>query len=230
MILRLLFVISVLFSLLIGCQKKDKIHTDIEVTSTQKKTSKKPKQKRRKDSLNHKNVVAFLTEYGKQNKETLVKFKTRLGDFTIKLYEDTPLHRASFIFLTKIGYFNTTCFHRVVPDFIAQGGNSESVETVGIRNRYKNYRLPAEFRTNRKHKRSAIAAARDWEDNPEKKSTPFEFYIIQSKKGSHHLNGEHTVFGEIIKGMKVVDKITVEKTDRDEWPYTDVYIEAEILK
>jgi peptidylprolyl isomerase len=183
-----------------------------------------------KDSLNRKNVVSFFTEYGKQNLETKVRFKTRLGDIIIKLYNDTPIHRANFIFLTKIGYFDTTCFHRVVPDFIAQGGNSESHKTAKIRNKYRNYLLPSEFRKNHRHKRGIIAAAREWENNPKKNSTPFEFYFVQNRKGEHHLNGEHTVFGEVIKGMLVIDKIIMEKADTDEWPFIDVEIQAEVIK
>ncbi len=180
-------------------------------------------------TLNSENAVAFFTDYGNKNKETKVVFKTRLGDIVIKLYKNTPLHRASFIFLTKSGYFDTTCFHRVVPGFIAQGGDSENLSTSQLRNKYKHYLLPAEFRKNRKHKRGVIAAARDWDYNPEKKSTPFEFYFTVNRRGEHHLNGEHTVFGEVIKGMQVIDKITKLKTGKDEWPYQDVYIDAEVL-
>ncbi len=194
------------------------------------KKNKKNIPKKRLDTLNNKNVVAFLTEYGKQNPETKVLFKTRLGDITIKLYKDTPLHRASFIFLTKIGYFNTTCFHRVVPNFIAQGGNSENKKTADIRNRYKHYLIPPEFKRHHKHKRGALAAAREWENNPKKLSTPFEFYFIQKRKGEHHLDFEHTVFGEVIKGMPVIDKIIAEKADTDEWPFVDINITAKVLE
>lgn len=182
-----------------------------------------------KDSLNHKNTVVYFAEYGKQHLETKVVFKTRLGNIVIKLYKDTPLHRASFIFLTKKGYFDTTCFHRVVKGFIAQGGNSENRKTSNFRNKYKNYKLPAEFRKNRKHKRGIIAIARDWEDNLTKESTPFEFYFTVNKRGEHHLNNEHTVFGEVIKGMNVVDEITKLKVGKDDWPYEDVFIDAEVL-
>lgn len=230
--LRIIFLL-ICINILYCCKKKDPI-TEIQQPKLPKKEVvkiiKKKALKVKKDSLNAKNVVAFFTEYGKQNLETKVIFKTRLGDITIKLYNDTPIHRANFIFLTKIGYFNTTCFHRVVPDFIAQGGNSENYETAKIRNRYQSYLLPPEFKKNHKHKRGVIAAAREWENNPEKKSTPFEFYFIQNKKGEHHLNGEHTVFGEVTKGMNVVDKIIMQKADTDEWPFVDVEIQAEIIK
>ena len=182
------------------------------------------------DSITSKNAIDFLIAYGEEHKENKVLLKTRLGNITIQLYDDTPLHRASFIFLTKVGYFNTTCFHRVVPNFIAQGGNSESTKTLRVRNQYQNYTIPPEFRTHRKHKYGAVAAARDWEYNISKKSNPFEFYIIQGRQGAHHLDNDHTVFGEIISGYNVIDKIVNLKAGRDEWPYEDVFIEAKIIE
>ena len=191
--------------------------------------AKKVKREQVADSINSKNSTIFLNEYVKGNKETLVLLKTRLGNIKILLYEDTPIHRANFIFLTKVGYFNTTCFYRVVPDFIIQGGNSERMKTISFRNRYHNYRLPAEFKTNRTHKYGAVAAARDWENNPNKSSTPFEFYIIQNKEGGHHLDGEHTVFGEVISGFSVIDKIANLRAGGDEWPINDVFMEVEVL-
>lgn len=185
--------------------------------------------KREPDSINNKNTVAFLTQYGKTNKENKVLIKTRLGDITIKLYDNTPLHRASFIFLTKVGYFDTTCFYRVVPNFIIQGGESERLDTQNYKAKYMRYKIPSEFRKNRKHKYGALAAARDWKKNPAKNSTAFEFYIIQNRKGAHHLDGEHTVFGEVISGFDVIDKIVNLKAGGDEWPLEDVFMKVEVL-
>ena len=182
------------------------------------------------DSINDKNAIDFLIKYGEANKETVVLIKTRLGNIKIKLYANTELHRANFIFLTKAGYFDTTCFYRVVPNFIIQGGNSENMNTLKYRNKYKHYRIPAELHNNNKHKYGAVAAARDWENNPAKKSTPFEFYIVQNKKGAHHLDGEHTVFGEVISGFTTIDKIVNLKSGGDEWPLVDVFIKAEVVK
>ncbi|HIE46060.1 MAG TPA: peptidylprolyl isomerase [Flavobacteriaceae bacterium] len=215
----------------ISCKNKKE-----EQTSPQKKITKEiiqqvvvpPKKQTivKKDSLTNKNTTAFFTEYGKQNIETVVEFSTRIGNFTVKLYKDTPIHRANFIFLAKSGYFDTTSFHRLVPNFVAQFGNSDNIKTANFRNKYKQYKLQPEFRKKHKHKRGALAAARDWELNPNKLSTPFEFYIVQSKKGEHHLNFEHTVFGSVIKGMHTIDKIIVEKTDIDEWPFKDVNLKV----
>ena len=185
--------------------------------------------KKETDTINKTNAVSFLRAYGKLNKESIILFKTRLGDIKIKLYKETPLHRSSFIFLTKTGYFNTTSFHRIVPDFIVQGGNSDHPMTRKLRIRY-NYRIPAEIKSHRKHKYGALAAARQWENNPNKTSSPFEFYMIQDKRGSHHLDGEHTIFGEIIEGFDTMEKIAKLETDKKEWPLKEVFIKAIVLK
>jgi len=212
----------------VSCSHTEKNKVKLDVDSKQKTLPQKRKITPKKDSLNDKNTVAFFTAYGKENSETKVRFKTRLGNIDILLFKDTPLHRANFIFLVKKGYFNTTCFHRVVPNFIAQGGNSEDFKTANFRNKYKNYRLPPEFRKNHKHVRGSIAIARDWDNNPKKLSTPFEFYI--TVKSEPHLNFEHTVFGKVIKGMDVVDKITKVKRGKDDWPNQDIFIKAEIME
>jgi peptidylprolyl isomerase len=181
------------------------------------------------DTINNKNKVEFLTAYGKLNPETMVLFETRLGNIKIRLYKDTPLHRASFIFLTKTGYFSTTCFHRVVPGFIVQGGNSDHPFTRKKRIKY-NYRIPAEIKSYHKHNYGSLAAARQWENNPKKLSSPFEFYMIQDKRGSHHLDGEHTIFGEIIEGLNVMEQIAQLETDNKEWPVKDVWIKASVVE
>jgi len=231
---------TILFAFLllqtISCKNESKNDSEtqqesIPVVVKQKEVVKKSvKNKEKKpDSINHKNAIDFLIKYGELNKETKVLLKTRLGNITIRLYKNTELHRASFIFLTKAGYFDTTCFYRVVPNFIIQGGNSENLNTLVNRNKYENYRVPAELHNNNKHKYGAVAAARDWENNPAKKSIPFEFYIVQNKKGAHHIDGEHTVFGEVISGFDVIDKIAALKAGGDEWPLNDVFMKVEVI-
>jgi len=226
------FSLLVLF-LFLNCQKKE--DAPIKKKKEQKKTIKAVKKETKApnldlDTINRQNTVAFLTTYGKENTETKILIKTRLGDLKIRLYKNTPLHRASFIFLTKMGYFSTTCVHRIVEDFVVQGGNSENPKTRRLRSRYKSYVIPSEFRTNRTHKYGALAAARDWENNPLKKSTPFEFYFITNKKGGFHLDGEHTVFGEVIEGFDTLEKIAQVKIGNDEWPIKDVHFDVTVIK
>ena len=203
--------------------------TQKSVVLSKKKKVKKEVITKAWDSLNRHNTEAFLTEYGNQNPENKVIIKTDFGDIKIRLYDDTPVHRANFIFLTKINYFNTTVFYRIAKNFVLQGGNSDEMYTMKQRKKYGNYLMKPEFRKNRKHKYGALAAARQWKKNPDKLSSPFEFYIVQKRNGAHHLDGEHTVFGEVISGFSVMDKMSKVKVGVDEWPVDDVKMKVAIL-
>lgn len=235
------FPILIIYSILlvvISC-KEEKTTKKISIETTQ--TEIKPKKKIKKkllapedrqyifDSISTQNAVAFFTEYGKTHPQTRLKISTRLGDIYVRLYTDTPIHRASFLYLVDKGYYDTTCFYRIVPDFIVQGGSSDNLVTPAYKTQLNDYRIPSEFRKKRKHKRGCMAAARDWENNPTKESTPFEFYFIQASKDQSHLNYEHTVFGEITKGLNVIDKITQVNIDRYEWPEKDIPMKITIL-
>jgi peptidylprolyl isomerase len=217
-----------------GCKKEtsqnERINPGISHPSQTPTAKEEEKLARPKDSINNKNAVAFLTKYGKENRENTVLIKTRLGNIKVQLFEDTPLHRASFIFLTKMGYFDTTCFYRVVPDFIIQGGESERLDTQKYKARYERYKIPPEFRKNRRHDYGSIALARDWVNNPNKYSTAFEFYIVQNRKGAHHLDDEHTVFGQVISGFETIDKIVQLEAGSDEWPLDDVFMKVEVIE
>lgn len=182
------------------------------------------------DSLNASNVNAFFTAFGKEYQQNIVEIQTEFGSIKIRLYEDTPIHRANFLFLTKIEYFNTTVFYRVAKNFVIQGGNSDHFYTIKQRQKYGNYQLEPEFRKHRRHKYGALAAAREWENNPNKLSSPFQFYIVHKRDGAHHLNGEHTVFGEVISGFKTMDRIAEVEVGPDEWPISDVHMTIKILE
>ena len=207
-------------------QKKTiaKIVKDTIVKKEEKKIEKKW------DSLNRNNTKDFFIAYGKQNKENKVLIKTKFGNIKLRLFEDTPLHRASFIFLTKIRYFNTTVFHRIARDMAIQGGESDFKISADIRNKYKNYFLPPEIKKNKKHKYGTLAIAREVENNPEKNSNPFNFYIISSKYGASHLDGEYTIFGEVISGFSAIKEISKVKTTSDEWPIVDIPMTVEIIE
>lgn len=198
-----------------------------------KKESKTP----RRDSLlkvfaqriKNETVVSFYEDYGPKNPETKVKITTKFGEIEIELFEDTPLHRANFIHITKKGFLSKTCFYRVAKGFVIQGGNSDSFEMSKIKTRIGKFSIPAEFIKKRKHTYGAVAMARTWKNNPKKRSSPFEFYIVVDAKGAHHLDGEHTVFGRVTKGMDVAKKINRVKVDKSEWPIDDVYMKVEII-
>lgn len=225
--MKFLFKIFILLILAFFYQCSSPKNENIKKESVEKKVEKKIE--RRWDSLNQNNVEAFFTEYGKTNKETKVLIKTEFGNIKIRLYNDVPIHRANFIFLTKIKYFNTTEIYRVAKNFVIQGGNSDETYTKKQRRLYGNYRLKPEFKPNRKHKYGAVAAARQWKKNPNKLSNPFEFYMVHSKRGAHHLNNEHTVFGEVISGFDTMDKISKVEVGVDEWPTDDIRMTIEII-
>lgn len=229
-----------LFTLLVtvlffNCNNDKKTKIDSKKTTSNNelkiKVEKKKEQAVEKswDSLNNSNVEAFFTEYGNQNRENRVVIKTKFGNIKIRLYDDVPVHRANFIFLTKINYFNTTVIYRVAKNFVIQGGNSDNMYTQKQRRKYGNYLMKPEFRNHRKHKYGAVAAARQWENNPNKLSSPFEFYIVHKRDGAHHLNNEHTVFGEVISGFEVMDKISKVDVGVDEWPIEDIPMTIEVL-
>lgn len=217
------------------CKEDLSAKNEIEKIATKKKNdsikkSLEKKVAKRWDSLNKNNVEAFFTEYGKENKETRVIIKTKFGNVKLLLYNDVPIHRANFIFLTKIKYFNTTEIYRVAKNFVIQGGNSDETYTQSQRRLYGNYLIKPEFRKNRRHKYGALAAARQWEKNPNKLSNPFEFYMVHNRNGAHHLNNEHTVFGEVTSGFSTLDKISKVKVGVDEWPVADIRMTIEILE
>ena len=182
--------------------------------------------------LTNENVVEFLSDYGKKNPETQVLLKTNHGDIRLELFNDAPLHRANFIYLIKLGYFDGTFFHRVVPNFIIQGGNSDNVSTAKKRTAIgKDYLLPAEVNNGRRHSYGSISGAKEYRENPDKRTAPFEFFIFLGPKTSTaHLDGNYTVFGRVTDGMEVVEKIANLPSDDGDWPLQNVYLEAEIIQ
>ncbi len=237
--LRFIFLLSTSF-ILFNCNqpkkevKETKPKKEVKVVEPIKKEEKiKKKEKEVRpswDTLNKKNAQAFFKKYGELNKETKVLIKTSFGNIKLRLYNDTPIHRASFIFLTKIKYFDTAFFYRVARDFVVQGGDSDLESTAKFRRKYQHYRLQPEIRKRRRHRYGALAAAKDVENNPKKLSSPFNFYIVQSKNGAHHLDNEHTVFGEVISGFSTIEKISKVKVGSSDWPLVDIPMTVEVIK
>jgi peptidyl-prolyl cis-trans isomerase A (cyclophilin A) len=180
--------------------------------------------------LDDQNAIPFFFEYEKQNPEDKVRIATRFGNIDIQLYKNTPYHRANFIYLTKKGYFNGTTFHRVVPGFIIQGGNSDRIETSTKRGEIGKYLLPPDTRKGYKHHRGVISMPSSEIENPHKLASPYEFFIVQQAPGAYHLDGSYTVFGKVIAGMEVVDEINKQRIDNRETPLTNVFMEVSILE
>ncbi len=182
--------------------------------------------------ITNENVVSFLTEYGKKNTETKVLINTHFGDIEIELYKDTPLHRANFIYLVKQSYFDETFFHRVVSNFIIQAGTSDLTSTPKKRANLGNeYLLPAEIISGRIHEYGTVSGAKEYRENPDNRTAPYEFFIFLGPKSSTtHLNGKYTIFGKVIKGMDVVEEISKVETDDGDWPLQNIYIKAKVIE
>jgi cyclophilin family peptidyl-prolyl cis-trans isomerase len=149
---------------------------------------------------------------------------TNFGDITIELFDDVPYHKANFIYLTRKGYFNDTYFHRIVKNFIIQGGNADNVETGRKRGQIGRYLLPPDTRKGHKHHRGTVSMPSSEIDNPHMLASPFEFFIVVTKPGSYHLDGDYTPFGKVISGMDIVDKINSQPVGQGDWPIQNIYI------
>ena len=120
--------------------------------------------------------------------------------------------------LAKNDYFDNTFFHRVAPGFVIQGGNADNQITADNRGDVGGYLIPSEYEAGHQHSYGAFSAAKYAEQNVSKASSPFEFFIVMNKNGTPHLNNDHTVFGRVISGMDVAEKISQVETGESEWP------------
>jgi cyclophilin family peptidyl-prolyl cis-trans isomerase len=124
--------------------------------------------------------------YGNNNdQETKVMIITDFGVIKIKLYNETPLHRDNFVKLVKDHYFDSLLFHRVIQNFVIQGGDPDSknaVSGIELGNGGPGYTIPAEFNPKLFHKKGVLAAARDSDlENPTQASAGSQFYIVQGR-------------------------------------------------
>ena len=178
-----------------------------------------------------KNVMEFLVDYGKKNTENTLRIITDYGSIDLLLFKNTKFHRANFVYLAKKKYFNNTQFYRVISNFVIQGGNSDDRITLKKRQAIGKYLLPNDYDKGYKHDRGMLSMPSKNIENPYKKASPFEFFIVQQKGGAHHLDGDYTVFGKVIKGMEIVDRIAAVPTDASDWPLQNVFIQKiEVLK
>ncbi len=204
-------------------------------------------------------------------KEDHVVLETTMGTIELKLYDATPLHRDNFRNLVREGAYDSLLFHRVIKDFMIQGGDPDSKNAAPgmlLGEGDKPYTVPAEFRLDEGifHRRGVLAAAREGDDvNPEQRSSAMQFYIVwgrvfdeagldqiqerldrrtggrvkltpemrevyKTTGGTPHLDGQYTVFGEVVSGLDVVDAIQQVATDDNDRPLEDVRIIRAYLK
>jgi peptidyl-prolyl cis-trans isomerase B (cyclophilin B) len=207
-------------------------------------------------------IFAGATAFAAKPKHDFVRVKSNKGECIIMLYNQTPKHHANFLKLAKEGFYNGTLFHRVIKDFMIQGGDPDSKTAKAgqaLGEGDLGYRVDAEFRDSLFHKKGVLAAARD--NNPEKGSSASQFYIVQGKKwtdetldqvqqtrmqgrqipawqrevyksigGTPHLDQNYTVYGEVVKGLEMVDAIAAVKTGAADRPVEDVKMEISVLK
>jgi len=221
------FLIIVCF--LIRCNEKK-----FDTKPISKKNAKKEivlKAKEAPFKLSDENVMEFFLEYDKYNKENKVRVYTSFGEIDILLFANTKFHRSNFIYLTKKNYFNGTQFYRVINNFIIQAGNSDNLKISRKRKKIGRYLLPNDLDKGHKHQRGMVSMPSSLVDNPYKLASPFEFFIVQKKDGAHHLDGDYTIFGKVIRGMNIVDKIASTPTDNLDWPIDNIYInKVEIIE
>lgn len=217
----------------VGCNQQPTPNKKLQIT---KKEVDKPapqndiKKENAAFQLSDKNAIPFLNQYGKKHPENKVRIETMYGNIDILLYKNTPYHRANFIYLTNQKYFDGTFFHRIVKNFIIQGGNSDRKSTSKKRRQIGKYLLPPDTKKGNRHHRGVISMPSSEIDNPHKLASPYEFFIVQKADGAYHLDGDYTAFGKVISGIEVVDKIAHLPADRREWPIDNVVIKAIVLK
>ncbi|QHT66892.1 peptidylprolyl isomerase [Rhodocytophaga rosea] len=196
----------------------------------------------------------------KSKKDYLVTLSTEYGNMYLVLFDETPKHKANFIKLAEDGFYNGTLFHRIIDGFMIQGGdpNSKTAKPGDpLGNGDVGYTIPAEFNEKLFHKKGVIAAARD--NNPQKASSGCQFYIAQGKVykeedfeaverrigrvvpenykqvyktigGIPHLDQNYTVYGQVIKGLEIIDTIAKQPRNEGDRPNKDIPMQVSVKK
>lgn len=202
-------------------------------------------------TITQENIREVLTQYGKENPENEVLIETKYGNIRLKLFEDTPLHRANFVKLIKEGFYDDDAnFYRIVFEFMIQGGDLKQNLM---------YRIPAEFHAKYFHRKGALSMARVSENNPEMQSSASDFFIIHGGRytnedveidsknlglsltpeqkqayitegGYMELDQKYTVFGEVTEGLEVVDKIASEKVFDVDKPLKEIPFKISLVE
>jgi peptidyl-prolyl cis-trans isomerase B (cyclophilin B) len=152
------------------------------------------------------------------------RIQTDKGEILFYLYPQTPNHQASFIKLANAHYFDSLTFNRVIKNFVAQGGCPDTPEGFAG----SPYNLAPEFNDSLRHVYGAVGAGRD--DNPQKLSAGCQLYIVANKNGLPRLDGNYTVYGQVIKGMDVVETIVSVPTDSTDAPLVPIALHVDIVE
>jgi len=167
-------------------------------------------------------------------KDEVVTISTSLGVIRLILFSDTPLHQANFLKKARSGFYNGTTFHRVIPNFMVQGGDANTKDAdpsndgQGSPNEPT---VPAELAAGHRHDYGAVAAARQADVvNPQRASSGSQFYLVGNRQGTHFLDGQYTVFGQVIQGQEIIDKIAALPRDARDRPTTDLKMTMRVEK
>lgn len=206
--------------LIAGCGNKKK--AEAEAAAAQAQADSIAAAQAIQDSLKMEKTISELSE------EPVLDIITNLGTMTVKLYSGTPKHRDNFVKLALSGFYNGVLFHRVINGFMIQAGDplsKDEAQKAAWGTGGPGYTVPAEFVKEYRHKKGALAAARRGDAaNPYKESSGSQFYIVQNERTCAQLDGAYTVFGEVIEGLPVIDKIASVQTDGRDRPVNPVKI------
>ena len=173
-------------------------------------------------------TATVQTMENKQIEEPMFDIYTSKGKMRIKLYNKTPKHRDNFVKLVNEKYYDGVRFHRVIEGFMIQTGDPYSRDTAKIDlwgQGGPDYTVPAEFVNEYWHKKGALAAARRGDmANPTKASSGSQFYIVHDENACLHLDGQYSIFGEVVEGLEIIDRIATVDTDPYDRPLEDVFI------
>jgi peptidyl-prolyl cis-trans isomerase B (cyclophilin B) len=169
-------------------------------------------------------AVAFVSTAARPGKTYQVgRIRTYLGEILFVLHDQTPRHKASFVKLAASHYWDSLTFNRVIKDFVAQGGCPDTPQGFGG----SPYLLAPEFRDSLKHVYGAVGAGRD--DNPGQLSAGCQFYIVANKQGLPRLDGHYTVYGQVFKGMDVVEAIVSVPKDSTNNPLKPIALHIDVI-
>lgn len=168
-------------------------------------------------------LVGCSLQKNKVDKIPVGRIETSIGEMLFTFHEKTPNHRDSFINLANNKYWDTLSFNRVIKNFVIQGGCPDTPEGFGD----SPYLIKPEFDSAVNHMYGAVGMGRD--DNPDKLSAGCQFYIVHNKKGLPPLNQNYVVFGQLIKGFDILDKIGEVATDKLDQPIKDLPIKVSIV-
>jgi len=168
-------------------------------------------------------LIVLVSCSSKKETYPVAQIKTDKGEILFWLHDQTPAHKASFIKLAEAGYWDSLSFNRVIKNFVIQGGCPDTPKGFAD----SPYLLRPEFKDSLKHIYGAVGGGRD--DNPDKLTAGCQFYIVQNKEGLPRLDGDYMIFGQVFKGMEVVDVIASVEKDSTDTPLKTITLDVNII-